>query len=418
MQQKTGLYWFTNDLRVVDNPLLNQAASEVDRLICCYHYPQLSPFLTRFSGQQEIGEHRLRFLDQAIQDLNGSLAKQGQRLAVFHQTAEQTLPRLIEQYNVTHLYVNRCAGWDELKQLNNLRQRFPDLVVLSVSVNSLFQEAQLPFSLDQLPSTFTRFRKRVEPVIVREPRVPCELPPTPLGSEGECQVHRDDRNGEYVGGETGGQRHCQWYFSHDFASHYKQTRNGLSGKSYSTKFSPWLALGCLSPMQLVAHIQRYEKEAGANESTYWIVFELLWREYFYWYAMTHGASLFARSGITAATAIQPLVLSKFQSWINGETDFAIVNACMKQLRATGYMSNRGRQLAASCLIHELGTDWRYGAAYFETQLIDYDVASNWGNWQYLAGVGADPHPSRRFNLEKQTQMYDPEKLFITQWLTA
>ena len=88
---------------------------------------------------------------------------------------------------------------------------------------------------------------------------------------------------------------------------------------------------------------------------------------------------------------------------------------MHQLNHTGYMSNRGRQLVASCLVHELGLDWRYGAAYFETQLIDYDVCSNWGNWQYLAGVGADPRGSRQFNLEKQTQMYDPNHEFIERW---
>ncbi|BBM66220.1 hypothetical protein VA249_28660 [Vibrio alfacsensis] len=66
-------------------------------------------------------------------------------------------------------------------------------------------------------------------------------------------------------------------------------------------------------------------------------------------------------------------------------------------------------------MHELGLDWRYGAAYFESQLIDYDVASNWGNWQYLAGVGADPRGTRQFNLEKQTQMYDPYMEFIDRW---
>jgi len=88
---------------------------------------------------------------------------------------------------------------------------------------------------------------------------------------------------------------------------------------------------------------------------------------------------------------------------------------MKQLNATGYMSNRGRQLVASCFVHELNLDWRYGAAYMEQQLIDFDVASNWGNWQYLAGVGADPRGHRRFDLEKQTQTYDPNGLFIKHW---
>jgi deoxyribodipyrimidine photo-lyase len=89
---------------------------------------------------------------------------------------------------------------------------------------------------------------------------------------------------------------------------------------------------------------------------------------------------------------------------------------MRQLLKTGYMSNRGRQLVASCFVHELGQDWRYGAKYFEHQLIDFDVASNWGNWQYLGGVGADPRGHRQFNLQKQTATYDPNNKFITQWM--
>jgi len=88
---------------------------------------------------------------------------------------------------------------------------------------------------------------------------------------------------------------------------------------------------------------------------------------------------------------------------------------MRQLNQTGYMSNRGRQLVASCLIYDLGIDWRYGAAYFESQLLDYDVASNWGNWQYIAGVGADPRGGRHFNLDKQARTYDPEQRFIQTW---
>ncbi len=136
-------------------------------------------------------------------------------------------------------------------------------------------------------------------------------------------------------------------------------------------------------------LKRYEADYGANDSTYWIYFELLWREYFYWYARRYGRQLFHFGGIRNQTPLTSFYAHRFQQWKKGETPFPLVNACMHQLNETGYMSNRGRQLVASCLVHELGLDWRYGAAYFESQLIDYDVASNWGNWQYLAGVGAD-----------------------------
>ena len=88
---------------------------------------------------------------------------------------------------------------------------------------------------------------------------------------------------------------------------------------------------------------------------------------------------------------------------------------MNELNSTGYISNRGRQIVASCFVNELRLDWRFGAAYFEQQLIDYDVANNWGNWQYLAGVGADPRSIRHFNLDRQTRQYDPSGAYIMNW---
>jgi deoxyribodipyrimidine photo-lyase len=106
---------------------------------------------------------------------------------------------------------------------------------------------------------------------------------------------------------------------------------------------------------------------------------------------------------------------RFQKWIHGSTPYPLVNACMNELRDTGYLSNRGRQIVASCLVNELAMDWRYGAAYFEQALVDYDVASNWGNWQYLAGVGADTRAKRHFNLEKQTQQFDADGRYIRLW---
>jgi deoxyribodipyrimidine photo-lyase len=88
---------------------------------------------------------------------------------------------------------------------------------------------------------------------------------------------------------------------------------------------------------------------------------------------------------------------------------------MRQLCATGFMSNRGRQIVASCLVNELNLDWRYGAAFFQKHLVDFDLASNYGNWQYIAGVGCDPRGGRHFNIPKQAQLYDPEGLFTETW---
>jgi deoxyribodipyrimidine photo-lyase len=165
----------------------------------------------------------------------------------------------------------------------------------------------------------------------------------------------------------------------------------------------------------MAELTSYEQNIERNDSTYWIYFELLWREYYQWYAEKHGAKLFAFAGIKKSRPTTSFYAERFKKWCTGTTPYPIVNACIKQLNQTGYMSNRGRQLVASCFVHELGLDWRYGAGYMEEQLVDYDVASNWGNWQYLAGVGADPRGHRRFDLQKQTDIYDPSGEFIQRW---
>lgn len=418
LRKRIGLYCFTNDLRLSDNPLLVRASKEVDSLICVYCIPQLTRFLKRYSSQSQWSSARTRFLNQSLLSLAHSLDEIGQRLFVFDSSMETTLSTLISEHEVSDLYCNQFAGSDEHHVIEQLSQNFTDLVIHQSSGSHLFIEEQLPFKLNDLPKTFTRFRKLVEGLGLRELAELQILPPPISNISRGIEISEEETHNtvEFFGGEVCGRDHCMRYFSSKRASEYKLTRNGLDGPNYSTKFSPWLAHGCLSPRQVMERLHEYEQKNGANESTYWIFFELLWREFFYWYARKWGKKLFFYSGIKASS--KPTVTpapTLFSNWISGKTDFPIVNACMNQLRLTGFMSNRGRQLVASCLIHELGLDWRCGAAYFETQLIDYDVGSNWGNWQYLAGVGADSQPMRKFNLCKQTEIYDPQGEFIAKW---
>lgn len=412
---RRGLYWFHNDFRLTDNPLLQAAAEQVDEMLCVCSPPQMTHFLSRFSQQCQLGASREAFWSQSAIDLAASLAKLGQSLYCLPDLSAASLAALIREQGITHLYCQRFAGIDEQRVVDALQATCPDLNIIQRESGRILDESELPFSLAELPATFSRFRKRVEPLAVPGPLPAVETLPSvievdyPLVTTSPCQ------SGQFLGGESAALAHCDDYFSTSNASHYKATRNGLDGMAYSTKFSPWLAQGCLSARTILAKLAQYESAHGSNESTYWIAFELLWRDYFYWYARLHRQRLFAFRGITDQALLTSFYPERFAAWIAGETPYAIVNACMKQLRATGYMSNRGRQLVASCLVHELGMDWRYGAAYFETQLVDYDVASNWGNWQYLAGVGADPRSGRQFNLEKQTQTYDPDGEFIRRW---
>ena len=221
----------------------------------------------------------------------------------------------------------------------------------------------------------------------------------------------------FKGGETEGLARLERYvWSRDCLKDYKQTRNGMLGADYSSKFSPWLASGCLSPRLIYEQVKEYEAERVKNDSTYWLVFELLWRDFFRFICAKHGNQIFRQSGLQGIRIPWKEDWERFRLWREGLTGFPLVDANMRELAATGFMSNRGRQNVASFLTKNLGINWLLGAEWFESLLIDYDVCSNWGNWNYTAGVGNDARGFRYFNIPKQSRDYDPKGEYIRHWL--
>jgi len=155
-----------------------------------------------------------------------------------------------------------------------------------------------------------------------------------------------------------------------------------------------------------------------NISTYWVFFELLWRDFFHFQSVKHGIKWYDYNGFQDQNEPIPKYnADRFNQWASGETSEPFVNAHMKELITTGYMSNRGRQVVASYLIHNLNQDWRRGAELFEHFLIDYDVASNYGNWMYIAGVG-NSHTKRIFNVQNQAKKYDPGNEYTKKWVNC
>ncbi|MFT5562922.1 MAG: deoxyribodipyrimidine photo-lyase, partial [Litorivivens sp.] len=382
------LYWLTEDLRLQDNPALSAAATNSASLICVFCWDTGWQESDRF-GNQRLGAHRENFLKQTLHNLDQSLRQLGQQLIVIRGNPVDSISSLISQHSIDVVVRSQRPGTFERRHWRSLQQRFPFLTYHEVPTFTLLRQEQLPFG-EALPETFTQFRAQVEAIAI-DPITPApkHLPPPPHGLTSSDLVPRafPTEALNFVGGESAGLNHLHDYFSTDAASQYKQTRNALDGWYQSSKFSPWLANGSLSAKLLLKTLRDYEREQGANDSTYWIFFELLWREYFQWYATNHKHRLFRFAGIHDSKPLTSFYAARFRKWCTGNTPLPIVNACMAQLNATGYISNRGRQLVASCLVNELSLDWRCGAAYFEQQLIDYDVAANWGNWQYIAGVG-------------------------------
>lgn len=418
------LYWFRNDLRLTDNPSFRSACDSSSRLLPVY---VVSPGETAPTawGFERWGPLKRRFRDQAVAGLKQALIDRGSDLVVLEGDPVEALSGLAQASGADRVVCETIAAPEELAQVDALR-------ALGISVedrwqSSLVDLADLPFAIRDLPEVFTPFRKAVEAAgfpSVRPLSAPHAAPPLP---EPYLSAHRsaitqapDPRSSfpfdtaAFDGAESAALRHVQSYFSGRLAQTYKATRNGLSGAAYSTKLSPWLATGALSARTAFASLRDHEARHGANEGTEWIGVELLWRDYFRFSSLKHGARLFRHQGLSRRPkpSHDP---EHFARWSAGETGQPFVDAGMRELAATGYLSNRLRQVVASYLVHDLECDWRAGAAWFEAQLIDFDVCSNQGNWLYIAGRGADPRNGRRFDPEQQAGHYDPDGAYRRLW---
>jgi deoxyribodipyrimidine photo-lyase len=217
---------------------------------------------------------------------------------------------------------------------------------------------------------------------------------------------------------------------------YKASRNGLLGLDFSTKLSAWLALGCITARQIHHTLLDFEDaqtELGAeaegygngeNEGTKAVRYELLWRDYMRLCTRKFGNQLFRLDGFQAGTSFlwkNPSqnhdVKRTLDRFLEGTTGMGLIDASQRELYLTGYTSNCARQNVASFLTKHLQLDWRIGAEWYESMLVDYDVSSNWGNWQYVAGVGNDPRGEARvFNPVKQAFDYDPQAEYIKAWV--
>jgi deoxyribodipyrimidine photo-lyase len=427
---KTVIYWFRNDLRLHDNPALTQACQTADYLVPVYWHNTQQHHTTTYSFVR-MGQHRQVFLQQALNDLNEQLQHLGSQLTLLSSASIHSIATLAAQYNTTHIMCEDICAPEEQQQVAALRELGLDVTIIWQS--SLYQPDKLPFSVNELPRVFSQFRQKIEqhatpitppiatiiacpPLPTHKPEAMCINDLTLLPAVKDARSAFAYADLRFNGGERAALDFAQSYFNSTLPQTYKQTRNGLWGVDYSSKLSPWLASGALSVRYVYQLLQQHEAHYGANDSTYWLWFELLWRDYFRFLHQCYGQQLYRTSGL-GNTKIAPFNASVFKKWATGQTGNAWIDAGMRELAATGYLSNRMRQNVASYWLHELVGNWQAGAAWFESVLLDYDVYSNQGNWLYLAGIGTDPRSQRWFNPNKQAQQYDPTGQYQTMWHT-
>ena len=434
MTPTRSLHWFRNDLRLDDNPALADALRS-DETVPVVVLDDRFWSEDRW-GHVKTGPFRTRFLLESIADLKSAIEERGGALLIRRGQPEDILPALMKEHGCTRLTAQAEHTPEELEMEAAVERavRAEGGQCAWIEGHTLFHPDDLPMDLEALPDIFTQFRKKVEKLSeVRECisapshiSTPEKLTSDPvpdlaefLASTGQTMPPADSRSVlPFKGGANEARARLKHYFwDTKRLAVYKKTRNGLVGADYSSKFSPWLAHGCLSPRRIASEVYRFEDTVEANDSTYWLVFELIWRDYFRFVAMKYGSRIFHRKALKPNSANRGTQRPAFEAWKEGRTKDAFVNANMKELARTGFMSNRGRQNVASYLVHDLGIDWRLGASWFEHMLLDYDPASNAGNWIYVAGVGNDPRPNRKFNTQRQAEMYDGDGKYQTLWST-
>ena len=429
---KRILYWFRNDLRLHDNPAFAEACAAAPEVLPVYVFDPAQFRELPTIGVKKTGVFRTQFLLECVADLRASLRARGGDLLIRVGDPANVLTDLASEVEADAVYAGKEVTSEETDVESALSKRLKPLNIDTELIwgSTLYHIHDLPFPMAKLHHQFTPFRHKVEqkarirdlvstPAQVRMPDGPAvgELPT--LAELGFSGTYPADERAAVVfkGGETVAVARLERYlWTSDLIRTYKETRNGMLGEDYSSKFSAWLAHGCLSPRFVYHEVKRYEQARTANESTYWLVFELLWRDFFRFTALRHGTRLFKISGIKHDLRTWRRDPAVFGRWARGETGIPFVDANMRELNATGFMSNRGRQNVGSFLAKDLGIDWTWGAAYFESLLVDYDPCSNWGNWNYVAGVGNDPRQDRYFNIYSQATRYDEQGRYVKHWL--
>lgn len=432
--KRRAIVWFRQDLRLGDNEALVEALAHAYEVLPVYVF-DIRLFKEKDDlGFPKLGPHRAQFILESVKDLQRSLKSLGSDLIVRIGKPEEEILKIASSVRSSWVFCNRERTPKEVAVQDALEQNLWSVgQELRYSRGKmLFHTGDLPFPIQHTPDTFGQFKKEVERYVdIREPFErpkasfnflmvdvdPGIMPALKdLGYPGFTADPRLDFS--FKGGERYGlERLRNFVWESGGIENYKDGKEELSGLNATTKLSPYLAQGCISPKQVYAEIKRYEKQHGPSKSSEALFLSLMYRDFLRLMVKKHGNTVFDKGGFQGNTDLEwSDDLNGFRDWQEGSTGVPLIDAAMQELNQTGYISNRARQNVAAYLVHEMKINWQFGAAYFESMLIDYDVCSNWVNWNIVAGIGTDPREDIKLNPEAQTIKYDPQHEYIDTWL--
>lgn len=406
-----SILWFRQDLRLHDNEALVEAVRNSDELIPVYVFNPRQFEATTEYNTPKTSWARTQFLIESVKDIRHQLRRHGSELVVRIGEPEEILFSLADEHKAHYIYCNRERTREEVDVQDHLEKKLWTIgrEVRYSRGKMLYYTSDLPFPVTHCPDSFVSFKKEVEQYIpvrspLKEPEIISSFPadidhgmiPTVDQLLGNFQ---EPQERFFTGGESYGLKAL--HQGVDLPSYFSGTK--------STMLSPWIAMGCLSPKKV--YYEAFGFESGSDE----VQQHLLYRDYLRLMAKKYGDLIFFKSGIKGMHLKTKNDPDSLDRWQKGQTGVEIIDAAMGQLNRAGWLPDNLRRLVAGYFIKVLNLDWRLGAAYFESKLIDYDPSTNWVSWLNMAGLGPDIREDRIVNYEAMGKRIDPDGTYIAAW---
>jgi len=406
MPQKLHIFWFRRDLRLEDNVGLYKALQDGNPVLPIFIFD--SNILENLPKR----DPRVHFIYDRLQELKKTLEYWGSTLAIYHGTPETVFQSLITAYPLSGVFTNidyepyaleRDKGIQTLLDKQQITFNiFKDQVIFET--NEVVKDDGNPYVV------YTPYKRKWLQLLDPDNNLKAytiEDFKSHLISKKEIQIPEITR--AQLGFLPTTIEVPDAVVTPTLIDHYEATRNFPGIEQGTSRLGPHLRFGTVSIRTLV------KKALTSTNHTF--LSELIWREFF--------MQILWHFPHTVNKSFKPKYdripwrnnRHEFKKWSDGQTGYALVDAGMRELNATGYMHNRVRMLVASFLCKHLLIDWRWGEAYFAEKLLDYDLSANIGNWQWAAGSGVDAAPYFRiFNPMTQVEKFDKQKVYINRWV--
>ena len=404
MSQKVSLFWFRRDLRLEDNAGLWKALNSGVPVVPIFIFdPNI------LSKLEDTRDARVSFLHERLQHLKAQLEDLGSDLLVFYDKPLNVFKSLCLQYEVTGLFFNR-----DYEPYARERDKAVYEYFETISASCIGAKDHVIFEKNEV------VKANGTPYLVYSPYAKAwkkrctsdhfKAYPTQNHFNSFFQMDTKSRmiTLDAMGFESTSLAMPSARISKDIISNYDSTRNFPGLKRGTTRLGIHLRFGTISIRALA------RASEGRNET---FLNELIWRDFFqmalYYFPESRSKAIKPKYDLIPWSNNEEL----FEAWCKGKTGYPIVDAGMRELNATGFMHNRVRMIVASFLTKHLLIDWRWGEAYFAAKLLDFDLASNIGGWQWASGSGLDAAPYFRvFNPTSQMEKFDKDLSYVNKWV--